>query len=193
MNRFLKSSLLLFSGVLLYLATLGISWAADVRLVTCQAEASGVEGLKVVQAKFDFEMSSRLEDLLKKGISLYFTTEFDLKKTRRYWWDEPVIKTSYEWRLSYHALTKRYRLSKNSLYYNFSTLKEALALDKVVRNWAITDTLHFEKGTQYVATIRFRLDESKLPKLFQATPLKTEDWTLDSGWRACALKVVGES
>ena len=166
--------------------------SADPKLLECRAEATASEGLKVRQAKFDFELSPRLEDLLQKSIPLYFTTEFNLKRTRRYWWDEPVINVDYSWRLNYHTLTRKYRLARNNIHYSFSTLNEALALIKVVRNWTITDSLMIDKNSRYVASIRFHLDETKLPKLLLATPLTSVDWLLDSGWRACSLKTVGD-
>jgi hypothetical protein len=37
--------------------------------------------------------------------------EFDLFRPRWYWWDESVILSVLTYRLSYHALTRQYRVN----------------------------------------------------------------------------------
>ena len=49
-----------------------------------QADSSGWS----LDARFDFDLNSSLEDAVNKGIPLYFTTDFDLTRPRWYWFDE---------------------------------------------------------------------------------------------------------
>ena len=159
--------------------------AEDVRIVECAAQEVS-DGL-VVRAQFEFELAQRFESLLKRGIPLYFVTEFNVKRSRWYWWDETVIDAQYQWRLSFHALTRRYRLSRQNQSYNFNTLDEALAVIRHLGQWKVADKPKLSRVIDYQAFLRFRLDETQLPKLFQATPMMRLDWRLSSDWQPCRL------
>jgi hypothetical protein len=93
-----------------------------------------------------------------------------------------VVELEQQYRLSYNALTRQYRLSVGGLHQNLDTLDEALALLGRLRPRLVAPTDVLEAGTVYDAAIRMRLDLSQLPKPFQINALGSRDWNLSSEW-----------
>lgn len=140
------------------------------------------EGL-VLDADFAFELSPRLYDVVANGVPLYFRIDFELTRRRWYWFHETTAARRLQVRLSYHALSRQYRLSTGLLQQSFATLDEALNVLKRVRNWLVVDrTVTFDEA-DYEAAVRMRLDPTLLPKPFQLSALTSRDLQLDSPWR----------
>ena len=87
------------------------------------------------------------------------------------------------YRLSYHALTRQYRVSTGTLQLGFPTLAEALGVMAHVRDWKIGDHGALHPGESYAASVRMRLDTTQLPKPFQINAITSRDWTLESAWK----------
>lgn len=162
--------------------------AALLPVATAQAEGIQVkraaletaeEGYQL-NADFEITLNPTLEQALQKGIVLYFVTEFDLVNPRWYWLDEKVVRSELQEALSYYALTRQYRLSRGALSQNFDTLEEALQILSRLRNRTVAEGVALKKETTYVATLRMRLDVSRLPKPFQIEALSSRDWNLSS-------------
>src|SRR5574337_1535035 len=79
----------------------------------------------VVNADIDLSLNPRLEEALRRGVSLYFVLECDIYRPRWYWLDEQVVNQSITYRLSYQAITRAYRLSIGSLHQNFDSVEAA--------------------------------------------------------------------
>ncbi|WP_026224827.1 DUF4390 domain-containing protein [Methyloversatilis thermotolerans] len=127
-------------------------------------------------------LSQRLADAVTRGVPLYFVLEFEITRPRWYWLDEEVVERSQTYRLSYHALTRQYRVSTGALHQSFDTLDDALRLIGRVHGWAVVDTGKLTPGASYVAALRLRLDVTQLPKPFQLSAMSNRDWTLESDW-----------
>jgi hypothetical protein len=153
----------------------------DARLETAE------EGL-VLNADFAFELSQRLEEVVASGVPLYFRVEFELTRPRWYWFDENAASALLQLRLSYHALSRTYRLSTGLLQQNFATLEEALSVLKRVRNWLVADRTATFSDADYEARVRLRLDTSMLPKPFQLSALTSRDLQLESPWRRFTVR-----
>lgn len=140
------------------------------------------EGL-VLDADFEFELTPRLAEVVANGVPLYFQVEFELTRWRWYWFDERASSQRLSLRLSYHALSRQYRLSTGLLQQNFSTLEEALNVLKRVRNWLVVDRSVRFTDADYDAAVRMRLDTALLPKPFQLSALTARDLQLESPWK----------
>lgn len=136
-----------------------------------------------LDASFDFDLTPPLEDALHKGIPLYFAVDFQLSRPRWYWFDEKPVSTSRSVRLTFHPLTRQYRVSTGGLQLPFTRLKGALDFIRQVRGWRIFDRDDVRLGVPYQAEVRMRLDLSQLPKPFQINAVNTRDWNLSSDWR----------
>lgn len=140
------------------------------------------EGL-VLDADIGFELTPRLIDVLSSGVPLYFAVEFTLERRRWYWFDEKAVAARLQTRLSYHPLSRQYRLSTGFLQRSFDTLHEALAAVKRVRNWLVADRTVTFTDADYEAAVRLRLDTSLLPKPFQLSVLMARDLQLETPWK----------
>lgn len=162
------------------------AWAGEIEVAKPQLVA-GDDGY-VLSADFRFELGPRLEEAVAKGLVLYFVADFELSRSRWYWLDERVASRSQTWRLSYHALTRQYRLSTGGLHLSFETLGDALRVLSRLRNWTVIDAADksVRPGETYQAALRLRLDLTQLPRPFQVTALGNKDWNLESDWKRWA-------
>lgn len=137
----------------------------------------------VLDADFDLALNATLEEAVVRGVPLYFVVEFELQRPRWYWFDDTVITNTLNYRLSYNALTRQYRLSSGGAFYQtLSTLEEAQRAIERVRGRSVIDKSALFNGTRYEAAVRLRLDTTQLPKPFQISALTSRDWNLQSDW-----------
>jgi hypothetical protein len=136
----------------------------------------------VLGAEFDIALTPALEEVLSKGVPLYFRLEFELIRPRWYWFNERVFSLQQEYRLSFNALTRQYRLGAGNLHQNFSSLPEALEVMSRVRRREEIEPGMFRRGESYSAALRLRLDTSQLPKPFQLNALGAREWYIGSDW-----------
>ena len=149
---------------------------SDVRLRPAEA------GL-MLDADFGFDLTPRLEEVVSNGVPLYFRVDFELTRRRWYWFDETAASSRLELRLSYHALSRQYRLSTGLLQQSFASLDEALNVMKRIRNWLVVDRTVTFADADYEGAVRMRLDTSLLPKPFQLSALTGRDLQLESSWK----------
>jgi len=170
------------------IAAPGLLLAAEIEISNPQLVA-GDDG-HVLAADFSFDLNQRLEEAVTKGVVLFFVAEFELTRPRWYWLDEKVLSRSLTHRLSYHALTRQYRLSTGGLHQSFDSLSEAVHVLSRLRNWIViekADSALLRPGETYAAALRLRLDINQLPRPFQIAALGNKDWTLASDWKTWPL------
>ena len=150
---------------------------ADARLAIAE------DGSLVLAADFLFDLNARLVEIVKNGVPLYFVVEFELTRPRWYWFDEKAAAKRMQLRLSYHALSRHYRLSTGLLQQNYASLEEALNVLRRVRNWPVVDRAASLADANYEAALRMRLDLTLLPKPFQLSAITSRELNLESPWR----------
>lgn len=146
------------------------------------AEIVASEEGYVVNADIDLDLNPRLVDAVARGVSLYFVAEFIVERPRWYWFDQVVADRTLNFRLSYHAITRSYRLSVGNFHRSFDTLDAAVRTMMRIRSWQIVPIDELQPGESYHAALRFQLDTSLLPKPFQVTALGSRDWNLATDW-----------
>ena len=180
----------LFVSLLLALV---LGWSAqaraeNIKITHISLEASD-EGY-ALDADFEIELNERLEDAINKGVPLYFEVEFELTRSRWYWFNERPVSRQLMLRLSYHALTRQYRIPRGALHQSVSSLSEALRVLSRVRSWQVLERAQVGAGTDYQAALRMRLDVTQLPKPFQVNALTSREWNLASEWQRWPLQVI---
>jgi hypothetical protein len=179
------------------------AWLAATSVVLALFAANCAAGIEVryagldssddgyaVNAQFDVELTPRLQEALNNGVALYFVVEFELVRPRWYWLDERSVASRLQYRLTYHALSRQYRLWTGTLHQPFGTLSEALRVLGRVRSWQVLERDRISNGSTYQAAVRMQLDTAQLPKPFQLTALTSRDWTLSSDWLRFAFTPV---
>jgi hypothetical protein len=158
-----------------------------------QAELVAGEEAWLVNAEFAIALGQRLEEVVDRGVPLYFVAEFALTKPRWYWADEHVAGKSQTWRLAYNALTRQYRLSSGALHQSFVTLDEALAVLARLRDWEVADKPALKAGESYSAALRLKLDLTQLPKPFQVDAIGNKDWNIKAEIRRWSVTPAAEA
>ncbi len=141
-----------------------------------------VDQVYVVNASLEMQPNSRLEEMVASGVSIPFQAEFTLTRSRWYWLDETLVERDLDFRISFHALTRQYRLSVGSIHRSFSSFEDALRALLSIRNWSVIDRSRLTPGETYKASLRFRLDMSQLPKPFQVVVFGNRDLDVTTGW-----------
>ena len=175
----------------------GLAWALFALLASGVASAEGIavrgaslqlveEGWQV-EANFDIQFSSRLEEAVNRGVPLYMVVDFEISRPRWYWFDEKPIQASQTYKISYTPLLRQYRLSLGSQYQNFTRFDEVTRVLSRLRGWQIAEKGAFKKDQVYQASLRMRLDTAQLPKPFQLNAVASRDWTLSSDWHRWSI------
>ncbi|MGH8672672.1 MAG: DUF4390 domain-containing protein [Burkholderiales bacterium] len=163
----------------------GTSNAAGLAVKTAQLTL--VDEVYNLDAGFDIALSDAVQDAIGKGIPIYFVIEFQVTRSRLFWYDEKITEVKQNIRLSYHALTRRYQLSAAGLHRNFASLPEAVDYLGDLHDWPVLERQRLEQRENYSASVRIELDRSKLPKPLQVNALGSEDWELASDWYQWSL------
>ncbi|WP_443082968.1 DUF4390 domain-containing protein [Variovorax sp. HW608] len=129
-------------------------------------------------AQVQFELPALVEEVLEKGIAIYFVAEAEVYRERWYWTDLKVAQAVRHMRLAYQPLSRRWRLNVSpvpitnagfgvSLNQNFETLADALEGVRRVGRMRLGDLSDIGDAPDHPVTFRFRLDTSQLPRPFQ--------------------------
>lgn len=180
-KRLLCAALLAVGALLGPTAPAGASDRIEVRSAELRPAADG-DGIDL-DATFDFDLPWVLEDAVSRGVPLYFVVDFELYRSRWYWFDDRRVAAALTYRLSYSPLTREYRLSRGTLALPFDTLGGALATLRRVSGWTVLEHGALTAGQSYWAQVRMRLDTAQLPRPFQIGAITSRDWTLASEWR----------
>lgn len=163
----------------------GTADTIDVLRVGVEPSADGESWL--LSADFALTLSPQLEEAVSRGVSLTFLVEFEMTRPRWYWWDDRTAAATQTHRLSYHALTRQYRVLLNGVPASFPSLGEALEAMSRLRGWRVMPRDRTRPGTAYEGWLRLRLDTGQLPRPLQITALTNRDWTPQSEWKRFAI------
>lgn len=178
MSRRIKESLFLFL-MLLGIFSTTVS-AEGIKIKSFELERADNDWL--LNATFQIELSPGLEDAVQKGVVLYFQTEFDLMRSRWYWFDEKSVLVQRQTRLSYQPLTQQYRIASEGFTFSAKTMPEALQAVGSIGGWRVIEGAQLDSSKSYTASMRMSLDLSKLPKPFQVNALNNREWNVSSDW-----------
>ena len=145
-------------------------------------ELEKVDNDWLLNATFQIELSPGLEDAVQKGVVLYFQTDFELTRSRWYWFDEKPISAQRQVRLSYQPLTQQYRIASEGFSFSAKTISEALQAVGSIGGWRVIDNSQLDPNKAYTASLHMALDLSKLPKPFQVNALNSREWNVSSDW-----------
>ncbi|MBU3574448.1 DUF4390 domain-containing protein [Polynucleobacter sp. UK-Mo-2m-Kol15] len=167
--------------ILMLLSLFSASVSAEgIKLKSADLERADSDWL--LNATFQIELTPGLEDAVQKGVVLFFQTEFDLTRSRWYWFDEKPVLAQRLTRLSYQPMTQQYRIASEGFTFSAKTMFEALQAVGSIGGWKVIDSNQVDQSKSYTAALRMTLDLSKLPKPFQVNALNNRDWNVTSDW-----------
>lgn len=132
-----------------------------------------------LDADLDIVLNRTLTDALERGVHLHFLLDLDITRPRGwYWFDEHMGSASRKLHLYYHLLLRRYVVETGYTTRTVSSLTEALALLGKVEDWQVLERGTLRPGQRYEASLRFRLDTSRLPKALSIGAVTSDRWVL---------------
>jgi len=135
-----------------------------------------------LNADIALELNPTLEQLVNKGVTLHFVTDFYVTKSRWYWFDAKLVEAQRISKISYQALTNQYRVTLGNFSFSASSLKQALIAVKTLEDWVVIEPGLLDPAQTYQASIRMRLDTNQLAKPFQVNAINSKSWNLQSEW-----------
>ena len=180
-----------------FLLLIGVMGAWLPRVAMADARSTAITQLKLEQvddgvyltAQVQFDLPAVVEEVLEKGIAIYFVAEAELYRERWYWTDLKVAQAARYMRLAYQPLTRRWRLNVSpvpitnsgfgvSLNQNFDTLADALEVISRVGRLRLGELGEIGDDASHPVSFRFRLDTSQLPRPFQIGAVGQSDWNI---------------
>lgn len=184
-----KLSPFFFGLCLLWLAP----WTLAEGVNNTRAQAVVTEsGQLAISTRFDIELPDQLKQALLQGVPLSFDLSYQLTAPTLAAYRDRIgsligNSNQINYKLSYHPLTSRYRVSMGTFSTEYSSLESALRAIGAAANWKVLNrgTLSTSQGTR--ADVRLNLSISQLPKPFQINALTSRNWQLDSGWKPLTI------
>lgn len=183
----------LILGVSFLILGMSHAYAEDIGVV----HAKGIitkEGRMSVGTRFNVSLPSQLSNALLQGVTLNFKLSYSLDaptySAYKYkvgnWFSD---NNSLNYKLSYHPLNKRYKVSLGGLSTDYTSLPAALNSMGGIANWQLLpkQTLSGLSSRDVQASIRLSLTMDDLPKPFQINALTSKKWRLDTGWVYLAI------
>ncbi len=165
--------------------------AAPASISTLQVERT--DGAVFVNAQLNFDLPAPIQDVLLKGIPLFFLAEAEVRRDRWYWYDKKITIATRQMRLAYQPLTRKWRLnvstgSVGSLTHGlggglpqyFDTLADAMFKVQRISRWRIVELVDLDPDILHSVELSFRLDISKLPRPFQIGLIGQNDWNIST-------------
>jgi hypothetical protein len=142
-----------------------------------------------LSATVQFDLPNLVEEVLDKGIAVYFVAEAEIYRERWYWMDTRVAHVARHMRLAYQPLKRRWRLNVSpvpitnagfgaSVAQNFDSLEDAMDAVKRVGRLRVGDVSEIGDDPVQSVVFRFRLDTSQLPRPFQIGVVGQSDWNI---------------
>jgi hypothetical protein len=204
-THFLKSKLLEQVSMLLrwLIALFMVAFAAVPWVYAAGSESVAPASISALQvergdggiflnAQLTFDLPAPIQDVLLKGIPLFFVAEAEVRRDRWYWYDKKMTVATRQIRLAYQPLTRRWRLNVSNgsgssgnglgggLPQYFETLPEALSKVQRINRWRIVELAELDPDALHTVELSFKLDISQLPRPFQIGLIGQNDWNIST-------------
>lgn len=168
--------------------------AAENISITRQTATVTADGRLDISSRFHTELPDPLKQALKQGVPLYFTLNYQLSAPTMVAYKFKLGQlvgsdNSVTYKLSFHPLTNRYRITVGTFSTEYGSLETALRGIGAIANWRVLPkgTLDDTDWREIKAEVRLSLSTNQLPKPFQINALTAKNWQLDSGWKPLAV------
>jgi Domain of unknown function (DUF4390) len=204
-THFLKNKQLKFAKILRWFCTLVFFLLPATQTAQAASPESAIpvsisalyiersDGAIFLNAQLNFDLPTPIEDVLLKGIPLFFVAEAEVRRDRWYWYDKRLATATRQIRLAYQPLTRRWRLNVSSgaggasagglgggLPQYFDTLAEALSKVQRISRWRIVELVELDPDVLHTIDLSFKLDISQLPRPFQIGLIGQSDWSISA-------------
>jgi len=161
-----------------------VAAAAEPGFTVLSAVTREVDEVYQLDARIDYTLSTDAREALTNGVPLTLRLDIEILRPRPLMWDEVVASLNVRYRLSYHALSRRYLVENRAsgAQHSYNTLYQALTALGTIRALPVLDKRLLEVGQVYDARLRVVLDREDLPAPLRLMAYFSRAWTLNSPW-----------
>lgn len=131
-----------------------------------------------LNADLEISLDEEVKEAINKGVTVEFLYEFELVRSRAFWFDKSIAEATTSIAVSYHALSRQYLVSQNGRQTSHEILREAMIELVQLYDWKVLDKEVLANGHEYIGILSVKLDQTKLPKAIQVEAIGSEDWSL---------------
>ena len=173
--------------VSLMLLVITLANAANFKIL--RVETRLLEGVFLLDADINYELSTAALDALKNSVPLTLVLHVQVLRQRDWLWDETVADLQQRFRVEYHALAQQYVVTNlnNGVLNSFPTQYAALSHIGRVRDFPLLDRSLLETNTHYYGRLRAEIDVESLPAPLRPVAYLSRGWYLNSEWYPWSL------
>lgn len=147
-----------------------------------EVDAEVEDALLTVNARVDYALGATVTEALENGIALVISQNTYLERAR--WWrrNALVVNQQRRYRLQYHAMSRRYVLTRlsNGESRSFRSLDALLARLGNVEGWPLMPRDQLNNNANYRVGFVSALELEALPRLLRTVALVDSEWKLRS-------------
>lgn len=167
--------------------------AADYGFTIKNAKVNPADSGFVLDADIDYRFSHRSMDALKHGVPLTLVVKVRLSRYRGWIWNQSVFNKNLVYRLSYHALRKRYRVfdENSGIHQYHANLESALRGMGKIRGLLVLSSAELVPDSRYIGKLMAYLDIEALPLPLRSVAFLVPQWYINSGWYTWTIDGLG--
>jgi len=149
-----------------------------------------VDELYQIQGKIEIDLEDPLLSALNSGVALEFVINYEIVRSRGWWFDKQIAEVSQRYQISYHALSRQYLLTNLNTrtvdtFYSLARLEEVLGQ---VSDFPLLDASLLRPKKVYRIRMRAYFDYDELPIPLRMRAYSSSAWRPDSGWLVWPLR-----
>jgi hypothetical protein len=149
-----------------------------------------VDDIYQIQGKIEIDLKDPLLGALNSGVALEFVINYEIVRSRGWWFDKQIAEVSQRYQISYHALSRQYLLTNLNTrtvdtFYSLARLEEVLG---DVSDFPLLDAALLRPKKIYRIRMRAYFDYDELPIPLRMRAYSSSAWRPDSGWLVWPLR-----
>lgn len=138
--------------------------------------------LMVADARIDYTLSATAIQALENGVALVVAQRLRLERARWWWRDAVVVSQQRRYRLQYHAISRRYVLTRlaSGESRSYQSLDALLLRLGRVEAWPVVRVDRLDDGEDYRLVLDTELARDALPRLLRMVAWINPEWQLRS-------------
>lgn len=145
--------------------------------------------LVLADARIDYALSATATEALENGVALVIAQRLRLQTARWWWGDAVVVSQQRRYRLQYHAISRRYVLTRleSGESRSYRSLDALLLRLGRVEAWPVVRLDRLDADADYRLRLDTGLEVDELPRLLRMVAWINPEWQLRSEPRYRAL------
>jgi hypothetical protein len=166
--------------VLLFISAAVMAQSGEFRVTEVATQVD--DGLLSVNARLEYALGPTVSEALENGVALVINQTASLERVRWWWRNAVLVNQQRRYRLQYHAMSRRYVLTRlsNGESRSFRSLDALLARLGHVEGWPLLPREQMSADGRYRVGFASNLELEALPRLLRTVALVDSDWKLSA-------------